>query len=90
MNLPERIHRLPELATDLWWTWNPQAREVFRQLDYPLWRQTAHNPVLMLRNVSPEHLELTARGHRNVVAVVSGGNVDLARFAQLVGACPKA
>jgi threonine dehydratase len=28
-----------------------------------------------------------ARGHRNVVAVVSGGNIDLTRFAQLVGAC---
>jgi threonine dehydratase len=31
---------------------------------------------------------MAARGHKNVVAVVSGGNVDLARFAQLVGACP--
>lgn len=31
---------------------------------------------------------LAARGHRKVVAVVSGGNVDLSRFAQLVGACP--
>ena len=61
MNLPERINRLPELATDLWWTWNPQAREVFRRLDYPLWRQTAHNPVLMLRNVSPELLEAAAQ-----------------------------
>ena len=30
---------------------------------------------------------LAARGHRNVVAVVSGGNVDLSRFARLVGAC---
>ena len=28
-----------------------------------------------------------ARGHRSVVAVVSGGNIDLTRFAQLVGAC---
>jgi threonine dehydratase len=28
-----------------------------------------------------------ARGHRTVVAVVSGGNIDLSRFAQLVGAC---
>jgi threonine dehydratase len=27
------------------------------------------------------------RGHRRVVAVVSGGNIDLSRFAQLVGAC---
>jgi glycogen phosphorylase len=53
-NLPERLSRLPELANDLWWTWNAKAREVFRQLDYPLWRQTAHNPVLMLRLVSGE------------------------------------
>ncbi len=30
---------------------------------------------------------IASRGHRNVVAVVSGGNIDLARFAQLVGAC---
>jgi threonine dehydratase len=30
---------------------------------------------------------VAARGHRKVVAVVSGGNVDLARFARLVGAC---
>jgi threonine dehydratase len=31
---------------------------------------------------------MAARGHRKIVAVVSGGNVDLAKFAQLVGACP--
>jgi threonine dehydratase len=30
---------------------------------------------------------MAARGHRKVVAVVSGGNVDLKKFAQLVGAC---
>ncbi len=35
--------------------------------------------------VSPS---MAARGHTKVVAVVSGGNVDLAKFAQLVGACP--
>lgn len=28
-----------------------------------------------------------ARGHKKVVAVVSGGNIDLSRFAKLVGAC---
>ena len=54
--IPDRIRRLPELAGDLWWTWNTQAREVFRQLDYTLWRQTEHNPVLMLRNLSQEML----------------------------------
>ncbi len=44
----------------MWWTWNPGPREVFRRLDYPLWRQTAHNPVLMLRLISPEMLAAAA------------------------------
>ncbi|MBA3231860.1 MAG: alpha-glucan family phosphorylase [Acidobacteria bacterium] len=58
--IPERLSRLPELASDLWWTWNNQAREVFRRLDYPLWRQTAHNPVLMLRQISQDILDARA------------------------------
>lgn len=32
--------------------------------------------------------KLRARGHKRVVAVVSGGNIDLSRFAALVHACP--
>ena len=46
--LPERVSRLDELAVDLWWSWHPDARAVFRRLDYTLWRATAHNPVRML------------------------------------------
>ncbi len=58
--IPERLTRLAELAGDLWWTWNTQARHVFRTLDYPLWRQTAHNPVLMLRLLPQEILDRAA------------------------------
>ncbi|MEO5897467.1 MAG: alpha-glucan family phosphorylase [Vicinamibacterales bacterium] len=65
-SIPDRIKRLPELASDLWWTWNPQAREVFRMLDYPLWRQTAHNPVLMLRLVSPDTLNAAVHDTRYI------------------------
>jgi glycogen phosphorylase len=54
--LPERIGRLNELAYDLWWSWNPAAREVFRDLDYPLWRFTDHNPVLLLHLIEAERL----------------------------------
>jgi glucan phosphorylase len=46
--LPDRLNRLNELATDLWWSWHRDARMVFRRLDYALWRSTAHNPVRML------------------------------------------
>ena len=58
--LPPRVGRLTDLAYDLWWTWHPFAREVFRQLDYAAWRQTSHNPVHMLRLVSPERLQQAA------------------------------
>ena len=30
--IPDRLSRLPELANDLWWSWNVSAREVFRRL----------------------------------------------------------
>lgn len=58
--LPPRIGRLNELAYDLWWSWNPAAREVFRDLDYPLWRFTDHNPVLLLHLVEPDRLEFAS------------------------------
>ncbi|MBI3046911.1 MAG: alpha-glucan family phosphorylase [Acidobacteria bacterium] len=58
--LPDRINRLEELARDLWWSWTPDARNVFRRLDYPLWRLTAHNPVRMLRVIAPETLARAA------------------------------
>jgi starch phosphorylase len=57
VELPQRIHRLSELAYDLWWSWTTEARTVFRQLDYPLWRFTAHNPVRMLQLIPQAMLE---------------------------------
>jgi starch phosphorylase len=57
--IPARLSRLPELAHDLWWTWN-SAREVFRRLDYAMWRQSVHNPVRMLQHVSQATLDAAA------------------------------
>lgn len=58
--LSAKINRLPELAYNLWWSWNPEARELFRRLDYPLWRRTQHNPVQMLQEITPARLEEVA------------------------------
>ena len=55
--LPERINRLDAMARDLWWSWTPEARSVFRGLDYSVWRQTAHNPVRMLQILTPDVYE---------------------------------
>jgi starch phosphorylase len=57
---PERIGRLEELANNLWWSWHPQARALFRTLDYPLWRLSGHNPVKQLREISTDKLAAAA------------------------------
>src|SRR5688500_4917534 len=58
--LPGRIHRLPELALDVWWSWIPTARQVFRRLDYPMWRSSSHNPVRMLLAIDAARLQEAA------------------------------
>ena len=58
--IPERIGRLEELANNLWWSWHPQARNVFRILDYQLWKLSGHNPVRELHQVSPDTLQAAA------------------------------
>ncbi len=55
--MPAKISRLSEIAYNLWWSWNPEARTLFKQLDLTLWRQTNHNPVLMLLELSEEDLQ---------------------------------
>ena len=55
--MPEKLRRLPEVANNLWWSWNLDARQLFRRLDYPLWRSTQHNPMQMLHLMSQEKLE---------------------------------
>ncbi len=47
--LPEVLEPLRELAHNLWWTWEPDARRLFRHLDPTLWDQTNHNPIRMLQ-----------------------------------------
>jgi glycogen phosphorylase len=59
--MPEKLSRLPEIAYNLWWSWNPDARELFKRLDLIGWRATQHNPVQMLREMSSEQLEEATR-----------------------------
>ncbi len=59
--IPPRIARLRDLAYNFWWSWHRQSRDLFKMVDYSLWRSTGHNPVKMLLEVTPERLaELAA------------------------------
>src|SRR6266571_4103715 len=47
--LPATLEPLREMSFNLWWTWEPSARRLFRHLDPELWNRTNHNPVRMLQ-----------------------------------------
>jgi glycogen phosphorylase len=55
--LPASLDRLPELANNLLWSWEPIVRSLFRRLDAALWRECGYNPVLMLGRVSQAALQ---------------------------------
>jgi starch phosphorylase len=59
--LPEPIRRLEELAHNLWFSWNADARSLFYRLDRDLWRRAGHNPILFLRRVSQKKLVAAAK-----------------------------
>ena len=81
--LPDRIDQLDELAVDLWWSWNADGRDVFRHLDYTLWKETAHNPVRMRWMLPPEKLEAAARNPQFLAAYDSAvTNLAAARTAR--------
>ena len=48
-NLPAQLEPLREIVFNLWWTWEPSARRLFRHLDPELWHVTNHNPLRMLQ-----------------------------------------
>ena len=58
--LPERIVRLRELAYNLWWSWHPEAQDLYRQIDPDLWELVYHNPVVFLREVREQRLDQAA------------------------------
>jgi len=60
-DLPARIRGLAELAYNLWWSWTPAARQLFRALDLQAYRESVHNPVRILTIVRPESLAKVAQ-----------------------------
>ncbi len=55
-SLPRRVRRLGEIAYNLWWTWSPEAQNLFMRLDPVLWESVNHNPVRLLRQLSRKRL----------------------------------
>ncbi len=62
--LPRRLSRLVDLASNLWWTWHPDAQELFQQIDNTLWIEVYHNPVKFLRQVKRKALNAAVHEKR--------------------------
>ena len=52
--LPAELQPLDEIAHNLWWVWNEEAKALFEELDPAEWEKSNHNPVLMLQNLRAE------------------------------------
>ncbi|HEU4724833.1 MAG TPA: alpha-glucan family phosphorylase [Candidatus Eisenbacteria bacterium] len=65
--MPSALGRLPDLARNLWWSWNLEARELFKSLDPHLWRVSRHNPVRVLQDITPEGLIEGARHQETMI-----------------------
>ena len=55
--LPAELKCLDELAHNMWWAWNYEARDMWKSLDNALYEEVGHNPVMLLDRLSYERKE---------------------------------
>ena len=56
-HIPEELKKLEEMARNIWWAWNYEATDLFRDLDPATWKEVGQNPVALLERLSYEKLE---------------------------------
>jgi starch phosphorylase len=54
------LPKLHKLTQNLWWTWKPEVRTIFRDLDLDLYHKAHQNPMSVLKQLQPDQLELRA------------------------------
>lgn len=84
--LPASLSRLSELGYNLFWLWDHTIRSLFRRLDPVLWKNSDHNPVLMLGRVpqstlekaaaDPRYLALYRRACEHYDAYITGADIQ--------------
>ncbi|MDL2327021.1 alpha-glucan family phosphorylase, partial [Bacteroidales bacterium OttesenSCG-928-A14] len=58
-NLPQPLDKLMELACNLWWSWNYEARELFEQIiGAEVWKEHCENPIKLLQVLPSERIAL--------------------------------
>jgi len=47
-HLPESLSKLEEIAQNIWWSWDSNAKKLFREIDKEAWKEASSNPVQLL------------------------------------------
>ena len=55
--MPESLRPMADLAYNLWWTWDPDAILLFRDVDPDLWTANQHSIIRMLRALPESRFE---------------------------------
>lgn len=79
-NLPESVKKLEEIARNIWWVWNSDAKNMFRTINAEAWKEAGSNPIRLLNILT--HEELTALG--NDAAFVKKLDGIYERFTQYI------
>ncbi|MCR5049694.1 MAG: alpha-glucan family phosphorylase [Paludibacteraceae bacterium] len=54
--LPANLSKLQEIAYNLWWTWNTEAKDLFRYIDTEAWHRASSNPIVLLNIISYDRM----------------------------------
>ena len=54
--LPADLSKLQEIAYNLWWTWNGDAKDLFRYIDTEAWHRANSNPIVLLNILSYDRM----------------------------------
>lgn len=89
--LPDPLRPLADLAANLWWSWDGEARALFAEVDPPLWEECEHWPPRLLERVSAEVLAARATDAdfvRRVARVAARAQAYLAEPLREIGTRP--
>ena len=56
-SVPEALQKLDELAHNIWWVWNEDAKALFKNINPDMWSEVRHNPIMMLQRLGYDKLE---------------------------------
>ena len=55
--VPAKMKKLQLIAENLWWVWNSDATDLYKEIDEETWNDCGCSPTLFLKTINIEKLE---------------------------------